>query len=162
MLLIANVEKVFYKSPSGSCAFHVLYSESSFLPEPVISRWKTWITDALYYADNMKTDLVWKLEARIVAIGVEKYRKKGKKGRHRSTEELLCRYMTERRILTSPLSKNVCLLCDYRRLFFLTLILAARTTLTPMPTWIKKQTLGLRQCRRLVIVTADFPHHRCK
>jgi hypothetical protein len=59
---VSNMKKVFVKCASRKS----LYRESTGLPlppEPVLTRWGTWLQTALYYADNFTTVKAFVLEA---------------------------------------------------------------------------------------------------
>lgn len=47
--LIANVKKIFLKSPHRQSLFKSMYPQLSLPPEPVITRWGTWLEAASYY-----------------------------------------------------------------------------------------------------------------
>lgn len=49
---ISNAKKVFIKSPKRIEIFESIAPNISLPPEPVITRWWTWINAALYYANN--------------------------------------------------------------------------------------------------------------
>ncbi|XP_018497018.1 uncharacterized protein LOC100897508 [Galendromus occidentalis] len=51
--LIANVKKVFAKAPSRIRVFKDLAPNLPLPPEPVLTRWGTWLNAALYYAVNL-------------------------------------------------------------------------------------------------------------
>ncbi|KAL4143001.1 hypothetical protein QTP88_005383 [Uroleucon formosanum] len=53
--LIASVKKTFRKAPSRVQIFKSKAPEISLPPEPVITRWGTWINAANYYCDNLST-----------------------------------------------------------------------------------------------------------
>ena len=53
--LISNVKKVFLKVPSRKEMFQNAAPESVLLPQPVLTRWGTWLNAALYYAKNLNT-----------------------------------------------------------------------------------------------------------
>lgn len=50
--LISNVKKVFIKAPNRIRLFRAICPDLTLPPEPVITRWGTWLTAAIYYADN--------------------------------------------------------------------------------------------------------------
>ena len=50
--MISNVKKVFIKAPSRVKEFKKLYPQVAFPPEPVITRWGTWIEAVIYYEEN--------------------------------------------------------------------------------------------------------------
>ncbi|XP_003741646.1 uncharacterized protein LOC100899549 [Galendromus occidentalis] len=51
--LIANVKKVFVKAPSRVQVFREVAPSVPLPPAPVLSRWCTWLSAALYYARNL-------------------------------------------------------------------------------------------------------------
>ena len=53
--VIASVKKTFRKAPSRVQLFKSKAPEISLPPEPVITRWGTWINAANYYCDNLST-----------------------------------------------------------------------------------------------------------
>ena len=53
--LVANVKKVFLKSPSRIQHFKEIAPNLSLSPQPVLTRWGTWISAVLYYASNWDT-----------------------------------------------------------------------------------------------------------
>ncbi|KAL4120274.1 hypothetical protein QTP88_012996 [Uroleucon formosanum] len=53
--LIASVKKTFRKAPSRVQIFKSKAPEISLPPEPVITRWGTWINAANYYCDSLST-----------------------------------------------------------------------------------------------------------
>lgn len=53
--VIVNVKKTFRKAPSCVQLFKPKAPEISLPPEPVVSRWGTWINAANYYCDNLST-----------------------------------------------------------------------------------------------------------
>lgn len=50
--IISNVKKVFLKAPCRVQIFRNIYPELPLPPEPVITRWCTWIEAVKYYASN--------------------------------------------------------------------------------------------------------------
>lgn len=50
--LINNVKKIFLKSPNRVRIFKELYPNLPLPPEPVITRWGTWLRAAFYYAKH--------------------------------------------------------------------------------------------------------------
>lgn len=50
--VIANVKKVFLKAPSRVDIFKECHPELPLPPEPVITRWGTWLDAVIYYANN--------------------------------------------------------------------------------------------------------------
>ena len=53
--LVANVKKVFLKSPSRIQHFKEIAPDLSLPPQPVLTRWGTWISAVLYYALHWDT-----------------------------------------------------------------------------------------------------------
>ncbi|KAL4131839.1 hypothetical protein QTP88_009087 [Uroleucon formosanum] len=53
--LISSVKKVFLKCPSRIQIFKNEAPELSLPPEPVLTRWGTWLTAAVYYCDSYQT-----------------------------------------------------------------------------------------------------------
>ncbi|CAI6372430.1 unnamed protein product [Macrosiphum euphorbiae] len=53
--LISSVKKVFLKCPARINIFKDEAPELSSPPEPVITRWGTWLNAAIYYCDSYKT-----------------------------------------------------------------------------------------------------------
>jgi len=53
--LISNGKKVFLKSPSRINAFKTIAPEISLPPQPIITRWGTWLDAAAYYCDHFDT-----------------------------------------------------------------------------------------------------------
>lgn len=53
--LISSVKKVFLKCPARIQIFKDEAPELSLPPEPIITRWGTWLTAAIYYCDSYKT-----------------------------------------------------------------------------------------------------------
>lgn len=53
-MLIANVKKVFLKSPARINLFHELEPELPLPPQPVITRWGTWVEAVKYYSSNFE------------------------------------------------------------------------------------------------------------
>lgn len=53
--LISSVKKVFFKCPARIQIFKSEALELSLPPEPVITRWGTWLTAAIYYCDSYQT-----------------------------------------------------------------------------------------------------------
>lgn len=51
-LLISNVKKIFLKAPSRIQVFREAAPELTLPPQPVLTRWGTWLSAALYYATN--------------------------------------------------------------------------------------------------------------
>jgi len=52
--LISNVKKVFLKSPYRIAYFKNEAPELPLPPEPILTRWGTWINAAIYYCENIK------------------------------------------------------------------------------------------------------------
>lgn len=52
-ILISNVKKIFLKSPNRIRIFKELHPNLSLPPEPVITRWGTWLEAAFYYAKHL-------------------------------------------------------------------------------------------------------------
>ncbi|XP_068081365.1 uncharacterized protein [Anabrus simplex] len=50
--VISSVKKSFVKAPSCVRAFKMMHPEFPLPPEPILTRWGTWILVALYYAEN--------------------------------------------------------------------------------------------------------------
>lgn len=53
--LISNGKKVFLKAPSRINAFQTIAPEISLPPQPIITRWGTWLDAAAYYSDHFDT-----------------------------------------------------------------------------------------------------------
>jgi hypothetical protein len=53
--LVSNGKKIFLKSPNRIRLFRELAPELSLPPEPVITRWGTWMSAVRYYAENSAT-----------------------------------------------------------------------------------------------------------
>jgi len=51
--LIANVKNIFLKAPIRINTFKELYPDLSLPPQPVITRWGTWLEGADYYRKNL-------------------------------------------------------------------------------------------------------------
>lgn len=51
--LISNGKKIFLKSPSRIQIFKDLVPDLALPPQPVLTRWGTWISAAIYYANNL-------------------------------------------------------------------------------------------------------------
>lgn len=62
--LISNVKKIFVKSPSRINLFKDIAPTICLPPEPILTRWGTWLKAALYYAANYQTvkDIVERLD----------------------------------------------------------------------------------------------------
>jgi hypothetical protein len=69
--LISTIKKNFLKAPSRVNVFKENYPQIPLPPEPVITRWNTWLQAAAYYCDNFSVieDVISKLE--IDAVSVE-------------------------------------------------------------------------------------------
>lgn len=69
--LISTIKKIFLKAPSGVNVFKENYPQTPLSPEPMITRWGTWLQAAEYYCDNFSVieDVISKLE--IDAVSVE-------------------------------------------------------------------------------------------
>ncbi|KRX38199.1 hypothetical protein T09_8876, partial [Trichinella sp. T9] len=52
--LISNVKKVFLKAPSRVQLFKEMAPEIPLTPQPVLTRWGTWLSAVFYYAANFK------------------------------------------------------------------------------------------------------------
>jgi hypothetical protein len=52
--LIANKKKCFLKTPTRIREFHSNFPNLSLPPELVVTRWKTWLDAAFYYATNFE------------------------------------------------------------------------------------------------------------
>ncbi|XP_067008466.2 uncharacterized protein [Anabrus simplex] len=50
--VISSVKKIFIKALSRIRAFKTMHPELPLPPEPILTRWRTWILAALYYAEN--------------------------------------------------------------------------------------------------------------
>ena len=50
--LISNTKKIFLKSPTRIQLFKEMAPELALPPQPVLTRWGTWLSAALYYASN--------------------------------------------------------------------------------------------------------------
>lgn len=53
--LVANVKQVFKKAPYRVQKFHTDAPNISLPPEPILTRWGTWISAVLYYSENFQT-----------------------------------------------------------------------------------------------------------
>lgn len=53
--LISNVKKIFLKAPSRIDMFKNTAPDLALPPQPVLTRWGTWLNAALYYANNFDT-----------------------------------------------------------------------------------------------------------
>ncbi|KAL4134923.1 hypothetical protein QTP88_006605 [Uroleucon formosanum] len=52
--LINNVKKVFLKAPSRIQIFKTMASDIPLLPQPVLTRWGTWLNASMYYCDHFE------------------------------------------------------------------------------------------------------------
>jgi hypothetical protein len=52
--LISTVKKIFLKAPSRVLKFKELYPDLNLPPEPILTRWGTWLEAALYYCENFE------------------------------------------------------------------------------------------------------------
>ena len=52
-LLISSVKKIFLKAPSRTRVFKEMAPDLSLPPQPILTRWGTWISAACYYASNL-------------------------------------------------------------------------------------------------------------
>lgn len=52
--LISNVKKVFLQSPTRIKTFKSIAPDLKLPPQPVLTRWGTWIEIAMYYSENLK------------------------------------------------------------------------------------------------------------
>jgi len=50
--IIANVKKVFRKAPSRIQIFKNMAPTLTLPPEPILTRWGTWIEGCLYYSEH--------------------------------------------------------------------------------------------------------------
>lgn len=50
--LISAVKKVFKKAPSRIQKYHEILEDLTLPPEPIITRWGTWLSAACFYSDN--------------------------------------------------------------------------------------------------------------
>ncbi|XP_050548865.1 uncharacterized protein LOC126910379 [Daktulosphaira vitifoliae] len=68
--LISTIKKIFLKAPSRVHIFKENYPQTPFPPEPVITRWGTWLQAAAYYCDNFSVieDVISKLEIDAVSV----------------------------------------------------------------------------------------------
>jgi hypothetical protein len=53
--IIANIKAVFLKAPNRVEVFREIAPDLALPPKPVITRWGTWISAALYYVENIET-----------------------------------------------------------------------------------------------------------
>jgi hypothetical protein len=73
--IIANVKKVFTKAPNRIALFKQMAPELKLPPQPILTRWGTWLDAATYYADNFQqiSDIIHQLnEEDAIAIGQAK------------------------------------------------------------------------------------------
>lgn len=52
--LISNVKKVFLKAPSRTILFRNMAPNLALPPQPILTRWGTWLNAAFYYCDNLE------------------------------------------------------------------------------------------------------------
>lgn len=52
--IISNVKKVFTKAPNRIALFKQMAPELKLPPQPILTRWGTWLDAATYYADNFQ------------------------------------------------------------------------------------------------------------
>jgi hypothetical protein len=50
--LISNIKKIFVKAPTRVARFKELLPNTALPPEPVITRWATWLKAVFYYQEN--------------------------------------------------------------------------------------------------------------
>jgi hypothetical protein len=50
--LISSAKKIFLKAPSCVEIFKNMYPDLSFLPQPIVTRWGTWLNAAIYYCQK--------------------------------------------------------------------------------------------------------------
>lgn len=67
--LISSVKKIFLKAPSRVQIFKENYPELPLPPQPIITRWGTWLEAALYYSKNLGKieDVISKLDCESAA-----------------------------------------------------------------------------------------------
>lgn len=53
--LVSNTKKVFLKAPSRIAAFRELAPGVPLPPQPVLTRWGTWLSAAMYYSEHFRT-----------------------------------------------------------------------------------------------------------
>lgn len=53
--LISTVKKIFCKAPSRIQKFKELFPNLELPPEPIVTRWGTWLSAAEYYSDNFNS-----------------------------------------------------------------------------------------------------------
>jgi hypothetical protein len=49
---MSNTKKVFLKAPTRVQRYRELLSEKPLPPEPILTRWGTWLNAALFYNEN--------------------------------------------------------------------------------------------------------------
>lgn len=52
--LVANVKKIFLKAPSRVARFKAEAPDIALPPQPIITRWGTWLNACMYYCENFK------------------------------------------------------------------------------------------------------------
>jgi len=52
--LFSNVKTVFFKAPSRTILFRNIDPNLAFPPQPILTRWGTWLNEAFYYCDNLE------------------------------------------------------------------------------------------------------------
>jgi hypothetical protein len=50
--VISNIKKIFVKAPTRVARFKELLPNTALPPEPVITRWATWLKAVFYYQEN--------------------------------------------------------------------------------------------------------------
>ncbi|PSN44791.1 hypothetical protein C0J52_05580 [Blattella germanica] len=72
--LISNIKKIFLKAPSRIQTFRDIAPDLPLPPQPIITRWGTWISAAVYYASNFRsiTEVVNALEDEAASIRAAK------------------------------------------------------------------------------------------
>jgi len=50
--LIATIKKIFLKAPSRVSKFKEIYPDLNLPPEPIITRWGTWLKAVQFYCDH--------------------------------------------------------------------------------------------------------------
>lgn len=53
-ILINNGKKILLKAPSRVAVYKEVVADAPLPPVPILTRWGTWITATLFYADNWK------------------------------------------------------------------------------------------------------------
>lgn len=56
--LISSVKKIFLKAPQPLPVFKEIFPNLQYPPEPIITRWGTWLEAAFYYADNQNLSTI--------------------------------------------------------------------------------------------------------